>query len=98
MKAGKVHRVPLTEASNLGRAERTGDYVFGGPRPLRANALAQCLKGRGTVHGFRSSFRDWFGEATSFAREVAEAALAHKPATPSSRLTGAATLWPSAGS
>jgi integrase len=30
-----------------------------------------------TVHGFRSSFRDWAGEATSFPREVAEAALAH---------------------
>jgi integrase len=30
-----------------------------------------------TVHGFRSSFRDWAGEATSFPRELAEAALAH---------------------
>ena len=30
-----------------------------------------------TTHGFRSSFRDWAGEETSFAREVAEAALAH---------------------
>ncbi|MCC2653589.1 MAG: integrase [Microvirga sp.] len=30
-----------------------------------------------TVHGFRSSFRDWVGECTSFPREVAEAALAH---------------------
>ncbi len=30
-----------------------------------------------TVHGFRSSFRDWCGEATSFPREIAEAALAH---------------------
>ncbi|MGY4469760.1 integrase [Bradyrhizobium sp. LB9.1b] len=30
-----------------------------------------------TVHGFRSSFRDWCGEETSFPREVAEAALAH---------------------
>ncbi len=31
-----------------------------------------------TVHGFRSSFRDWCGEETSFPREIAEAALAHK--------------------
>ena len=31
-----------------------------------------------TVHGFRSGFRDWCGDATSFPREVAEAALAHK--------------------
>jgi integrase len=30
-----------------------------------------------TAHGFRSSFRDWCGEATNFPREVAEAALAH---------------------
>jgi integrase len=30
-----------------------------------------------TAHGFRSSFRDWAGDATSFPREVAEAALAH---------------------
>ena len=30
-----------------------------------------------TVHGFRSAFRDWVGEATSFPREIAEAALAH---------------------
>ncbi|MEZ5890355.1 MAG: hypothetical protein R3D52_08930 [Xanthobacteraceae bacterium] len=33
--------------------------------------------GEFTVHGFRSSFRDWAGERTHFAREVAEAALAH---------------------
>ena len=31
-----------------------------------------------TVHGFRSTFRDWCGDKTDFAREVAEAALAHK--------------------
>jgi integrase len=31
-----------------------------------------------TVHGFRSSFRDWAGELTAFPREVAEAALAHR--------------------
>jgi integrase len=30
-----------------------------------------------TVHGFRSAFRDWCGEATAFPREIAEAALAH---------------------
>lgn len=31
-----------------------------------------------TVHGFRSSFRDWAGDETTFSREVAEAALAHR--------------------
>ena len=32
---------------------------------------------RGNIHGFRSSFRDWCGEETSFPSELAEAALAH---------------------
>ena len=44
-------------------------------------ALAELLKGMDgggyTVHGFRSSFRDWAAERTSFPREVVEAALAH---------------------
>ena len=31
-----------------------------------------------TVHGFRSSFRDWAGDETHFPREIAEAALAHR--------------------
>ena len=41
--------------------------------------MAQCLKGLRagvTVHGFRSAFRDWVGEATSFSEQLAEAALA----------------------
>ena len=41
------------------------------------NALLALRPGR-TVHGFRSTFRDWCGDATAFPREVAEAALAHK--------------------
>jgi integrase len=44
-------------------------------------ALAMLLRRTGvqdvTVHGFRSSFRDWAGDKTTFAREIAEAALAH---------------------
>ena len=43
-------------------------------------ALAMTMRRMGaefTVHGFRSSFRDWAGERTHFPREVAEAALAH---------------------
>ena len=43
-------------------------------------AMAMLLRRKGldcTVHGFRSSFRDWCGEETDFARELAEAALAH---------------------
>lgn len=41
------------------------------------NLLERMGRGDITVHGFRSSFRDWAAERTSFPREVAEAALAH---------------------
>lgn len=89
MKAGIEHRVPLTDRALdiLDAAEKlkTSDYVFPGARkgkPLSNMAMAVLLKKRMkhaglTVHGFRSSFRDWAGEHTSFPREVAEAALAH---------------------
>jgi integrase len=63
---------------------RTGDYVFPGARsgkPLSNMAMKMVLRRMGvdgvTVHGFRSAFRDWCGNETYFAREVAEAALAH---------------------
>jgi hypothetical protein len=49
-------------------------------RPLSQTALTDLLKRMGvsvTVHGFRSSFRDWAGDCTNFPKEVAEAALAH---------------------
>jgi integrase len=59
-------------------------FVFAGGRagrPLSNMALSMLLRrmGRGelTVHGFRSTFRDWAGERTSFARDLAEMALAH---------------------
>lgn len=90
MKAGKEHRVPLSDRAleilDAAATERTdGDFVFPGPRkgkPLSNMAMAMLLRVRMkrpeiTVHGFRSSFRDWAGEETSFPREVAEAALAH---------------------
>lgn len=90
MKAGKEHRVPLSDRAltilDAAAMERTeGDFVFPGPRkgkPLSNMAMAMLLRVRMkrpdiTVHGFRSSFRDWAGEETSFPREVAEAALAH---------------------
>ena len=88
MKAGREHRVPLSgralailnEAANGG----TEEVVFPGQRsdkPLSGMAMKMLLrrmKAAGvTVHGFRSAFRDWCGEATSFPRELAEAALAH---------------------
>ena len=49
-------------------------------RPLSAMAMDMVMRRIGesvTVHGFRSSFRDWAGNETHFPRELAEAALAH---------------------
>ena len=88
MKAGREHRVPLTDAAMellLPLMEaRTGDFVFLGQqpgRPLSNMAMSQLLKRMKcreiTAHGFRSSFRDWAGDCTSFSREVAEGCLAH---------------------
>ncbi|MBM6580992.1 integrase arm-type DNA-binding domain-containing protein [Microvirga sp. BT689] len=87
MKAGRVHRVPLSaravEILREMEQKRLGDLVFPGTkpgRPLSVMALEMVLRRMKldvTVHGFRSAFRDWAGERTHFPREVAEAALAH---------------------
>ncbi|WP_298199803.1 site-specific integrase [Novosphingobium sp.] len=89
MKAGVVHIVPLSEAALevLKRADTfrapASDLVFPGQnpkRPLSDMTLLKILRDKDltvTVHGFRSSFRDWVAEETSFPGEVAEAALAH---------------------
>ena len=88
MKAGKEHRVPLSErAMEIIAAQQEkalSDLVFPGRtagRPMTDPTMAKAVVAAGgagvTVHGFRSSFRDWCGEATNFQREVAEAALAH---------------------
>ncbi len=88
MKAGKEHRVPLSEAAlailERMQAIRQDDCVFPGGkrrRPISNMAMTMTLRrmGRGdlTVHGFRSSFRDWAAEHTDFPNEVAEMALAH---------------------
>jgi integrase len=59
------------------------EYIFPGYKrglPLSNMAMLECLRNirKGvTVHGFRSSFRDWAGDHTSFPREITEAALAH---------------------
>jgi integrase len=87
MKSGREHRVPLSTAAvavlnRLARV-RESDQVFpGDQRAVLSNmAMLALLRrmGRGdlTVHGFRSSFRDWAAERTSFANEVVEMALAH---------------------
>ena len=88
MKASKEHRVPLApEAIALiGDPGKANQLIFGNPihpsRPLSDMALTSVLRKMGrsdiTVHGFRSTFRDWAGETTSFPREVIEAALAHQ--------------------
>jgi integrase len=89
MKAGREHRVPLAERPlailRLLAETRDSDFVFPGQkakRPLSNMAmemLIRRLKIDGiTVHGFRSSFRDWAGDKTTFSRELAEAALAHE--------------------
>lgn len=87
MKGGREHRVPLTTRAvailEKVRPLRTGDHVFPGRekgKPLSGMALEMLMrrmKAPFTPHGFRSSFRDWAGEASTFPREVAEAALAH---------------------
>ena len=101
MKAGLAHRVALSEAA-MGVLERLkplgGDFVFPGnkpDKPLSNMALLALLKRMGrddlTVHGFRSTFRDWVAEGTHHAAELAEAALAHTVRDKLSRLTSAAT-------
>ncbi len=87
MKGNREHRVPLVEpaveALSSMRDLATGDHVFPGASPGRGlsnMALLAVLRRCGlaaTVHGFRSSFRDWAAEETNFPREVAEQALAH---------------------
>ncbi len=87
MKGGREHRVPLSarvvEMLRGMEQMRFSEYVFPGARrghPLSAMSLKMVLhrmKVDTTVHGFRSAFRDWAGERTTFPREVAEAALAH---------------------
>ncbi len=84
------HRVPLSPRAGAVLDEmrrfgcEPGQLVFPGMRPgkpLSDMTLSAVLKRMGrhdsTVHGFRSSFRDWCAEATNFPREVCEEALAH---------------------
>ena len=88
MKAGRTHRVPLSRRALVIikklHAARTGEFIFPGQRPdkplsgMAMEMILRRMKADGaTVHGFRSSFRDWCGEVSTFPREVAEAALAH---------------------
>jgi integrase len=86
MKAGKEHIVPLSDrvVEILEALPRASDYVFENGRagkPISNMAMAMLLRdmGRGdiTVHGFRSTFKDWVSERTGHADIVSEMALAH---------------------
>jgi integrase len=86
MKAGREHRVPLTPQAIalMGEPGKAAALVFPSPQrgvQMSDSALTAVLDRMGksvTAHGFRSSFRDWAGEATHHPREVIEHALAHR--------------------
>jgi integrase len=88
MKSGREHRVPLSAPAvkilEKMAAVRSNDFVFPGRlyrKPLSSTALTLVLRRMSrtdvTIHGFRSSFRDWAGNETNVAREVCEQALGH---------------------
>lgn len=88
MKAGQEHRVPInnTMAQLLEKlpVHEGNPFIFPGmrkARPLSNMAMTMALRGLGynelTMHGFRSTFRDWAGECTNHPRDVCEQALAH---------------------
>jgi integrase len=88
MKAEREHRVPLSDAALilLSAQPRIEDYelIFSGTKagtPMSDMTLTAVLKRMGhsdiTVHGFRSTFRDWAAEISNYPHEVAEMALAH---------------------
>ncbi len=88
MKAGREHRVPLSDRAmeilkSLPR-EKDNPFLFVGDRKgksLSNMALLMTLRRMGrddlTVHGFRSTFRDWAAEQTAYPNELVEMALAH---------------------
>ena len=88
MKAGKEHRVPLSDRAMTIIREmeklRASEFVFPGfrdNRPLGDVTVRAVLHKLGVtdavIHGFRSTFADWAGDETSAAHETIEAALAH---------------------
>lgn len=88
MKGGEAHRVPLTDEM-LAILEPLkalkSNYVFEGQKrhhPLSNMAMLMLLRRMGvegvTVHGFRSTFRDWASEVVGAPREVAEMSLSHR--------------------
>ena len=90
MKAGAEHQVPLSDAAlailasvKPDRPDPRGKVFHNGKGTMLSNmAMSAVLKRMNlkgvTVHGFRSTFRDWAGEETTYPRDVAEMALAHQ--------------------
>ena len=84
----KEHQVPLSKRAIAileALPRERGGYIFPGAKakaPLSNMAMLELLRGMSangySVHGFRSSFRDWAGDRTHYAREVIEHALAHQ--------------------
>jgi integrase len=98
MKSGRQHTVPLSRPALAVLREMQGvrgensEFVFPGLRygkPLSNMGMEMLLRRMGrdsiTVHGFRSSFRDWAAECTSTPNHVAEMALAHVVASATER-------------
>lgn len=84
MKAGKPHKVPLSNPviELLEGLPRLGDYVFTAPRggalsDMSISAVTRRMKVDAVPHGFRSSFKDWARTSTAYPDEVSELALAH---------------------
>ncbi|MBM2295133.1 site-specific integrase, partial [Sulfitobacter pseudonitzschiae] len=88
MKMEREHRIPLPQRAieiidEMSALSLEGPYVFPGTKPKRPMsnmAFTMTLRRLDvpyTVHGFRSSFRDWVAETTEYSNEMAEMALAH---------------------
>lgn len=91
MKGGRIHYVPLParclEILDEMSQGRQSEFIFGGRnpgKPLSHVAMAKVMErlgaGEATVHGWRSTFRDWTGDETEHSRDLTEQQLAHKTA------------------
>ncbi|OYZ08253.1 MAG: integrase [Novosphingobium sp. 28-62-57] len=108
MKAAKEHRVPLSaraveilqEVQGLNTLDMKSAAVFPGNSGGKLSGMAMAMllrrmeRGDITVHGFRSTFREWAGETTAFAREVVEHALAHQLADKAEAAYQRGSLFP----
>lgn len=86
MKAGKAHRVPMSDAALdlLRRLPNIDDNELCFPAPrggmlsdMTLTAVLRRMQVNAVPHGFRSTFRDWSAEVTAYPRDMAEMALAH---------------------